>query len=178
MARSVAILGSLLVGLSLAACGDDDEKEGASAPDLVADVRLLQDAITNDPALAPLEDVDEAVSDDLPARASELVEAGALPAARRQVDLLEGLELTTPEGRRLKRKLLDAYRDRVGALEGYRDALARGPVEDLVLVDAMEALRQTDQAVMDVDASLSEVRPLAEPRATKRSATEETPIER
>jgi hypothetical protein len=42
----------------------------------------------------------------------------------------------------------------------------------------MEALRQTDQAVMDVDASLSEVRPLAEPRATKRSATEETPIER
>jgi len=159
---ALALAAVLGLGLGAFACGDDEGEEEGPAPDVIADVRSLQDVVTADPALGPIEDAEAMVDDERQALAAELLEQGGIPAARRQVEAVEALEMTTPEGRRLRRRLKRAYAGRVEALEHYREVLARGFMEDLEYVEAMGAVREALEAVEEVDDALGEIRELPE----------------
>ncbi len=156
-----------LFACALVACGHDggraeDGEHEPPPPDLVTEVRALQRVITDDPALTPLEDVDDAIRQQRPVLAAQLLETGAIPAAERQVEALEGTRVTTPEARRFRRGLIDAYRRRIDALDTWKGVLAQGGEEDLALVDAMSAVRAADEAVLDIDHQMQEVRPIPE----------------
>lgn len=145
-----------LVGCVLvlaAACGDGAAPEGPP-PGLRDDARTILEVASDDPTVGALEEVDDAVLENLPTRAAELLERGAIPAARRQAERLDRLEVSTPEGRRLHRRLLEAYRDRTEALEAYRESLRRGEVEDLRLVEAMGAQREAETEIAALMAEL------------------------
>lgn len=159
----------LAAAVLLCACGDDDE---GPSRELEADARLLSEAMVEDPAAGALEEVDEAMLDDLPARAAELLESGAIPASRQQAERVEALEMSTAEGRRLRRRLLDAYRARTAALEQYREALARGHVEDLRLTDSMRAQREAHERLLDIDEALAGILGREEPERERRDERE------
>jgi hypothetical protein len=152
--------------LLLGACGDDGEE--GPPPDLVADVHRLQDAITTDPALGPIEDAEAMVDDERHALAAELLEQGGIPASERQVETVRGLELATRRGRLLRRRLARAYEQRTEALERYREVLSRGFMEDLELVEAMGGVRESLEAITEVDDELTEIRPLPEGEEERR----------
>lgn len=147
----------------LAACGDDDEGEAPIPQDLVEDARRLQDVIASDPAITALEEAEDAVADDRPVRAADLLLAGGIPAAGRQVERVRAVTLGTDEGRALQRRAVAAYEARVEALGQYRLALERGVVEDMTLVEALRAQREADEAILAVDEALADIRPLAGP---------------
>ncbi len=140
-------------------CGDDGEQDGPS-PDVVADVRALQDAVTRDPAIAPLADAEGMVDEERSALAAQMLEQGGVPAARRQVEAVEAVEVGTAEGRRFRRRLAGAYAERVTALEEYQRILSRGYMEDLEFVEAMGAVRESLDAVASIDDELGLLRPL------------------
>ena len=160
----------LALGLALAVagwgCGDDDE---GPSPDLKADARALSLAMVEDPAAGALEEVDEAMLDDLPARAAELMERGAIPASRQQTARIEALEMSSVEGRQLRRRLIEAYRARTRALEQSQRVLARGDVEDIALTDSLRAQREAHDMVLAVDDELAIIldRPEPEPEREK-----------
>ncbi len=160
--------GAILALALLVACGDDDEQEGPP-PDLVADVEKLQDAITTDPAIAPIEDAEAMVDDERHALAAELLEQGGIPAAERQVEAVRDLTLGTRRGRLFKRRLARAYEDRVAALERYRVVLTRGFMEDLELVEAMGGVRESLEAITEIDDELAEIRPIPETEERRRA---------
>lgn len=165
MSRAAAAL-SLLV---LVGCGDD---EGPSR-DLRADARALSEIVVDDPAAGALEEVDDAMLDDLPARAAQLLEEGAIPASRRQAERVRALEVRTTEGRRLRRRLLEAYRARTTALEQYREALERGHVEDLKLTDSLHAQRDAHDQLLEIDAELGRILGREEPEEERRRGARE-----
>ncbi len=148
----------MVIALSLlVACGDDAEEAGPP-PDLVADAVRLQDAVTADPALGPIEDAEAMVDDERHALAAELLEQGGIPAAERQVEAVRAVELSTRRGRLLRRRLARAYEQRVEALERYQEVLSRGFMEDLALVEAMGGLREAINAITEVDDEIAEIR--------------------
>ena len=122
-------------------------------PDLDAELRadgaLLVRLLDEDPARQPLADVQRAIDDDKPVRASELIETVALPSARRIAGDARRLGMTTAEGAGLRERTATALDARVAALDGYARALARGPIEDLELLDAMRDVRRADQAIAE-----------------------------
>lgn len=122
-------------------------------PDLDAELRadgaLLVRLLDEDPARQPLVDVQRAIDDDKPVRASELLETVALPAARRIAEDAHRLGVTTAEGDALRDRTAAALDARAAALSAYAAALARGPIEDLVLLDAMRDMRRAEQAVAE-----------------------------
>jgi len=156
---------ALVLALALGACDAGDTEPPPVSPELREDVALLQRALTEDLELLALDEVDEALAADLPVRAGDLLEAGALPAARRHASELRALELRTERGRRLRERaaaLLDA---RAQALAEYRELLRRGLVEDIALLRAIEAQREAEEAIDAFLGHLEELRPLApEPR--------------
>jgi len=153
------LVGPLLAGALLLGCGDDAEPEAPDA-ELVLDVRDLQVAVTDERALGSLEEVDEAVADDLPVRAAELLEAGAIPAAERHVGQLRDLPMRTASGRGLRAQAVEVLQARADALEQYRAALERGLVEDVTLLEALGAQRRAEEEVDAFLGELEAIRPL------------------
>lgn len=132
------------------------ERRGPSAEEeaRTRDAAALRAVLNADPALPVLEEVRQVVEEDLPVRAADLLEMAAIPAARRQTDAVGRCTLETQEGRALQRRAQEAYRARLAALRDYRRALARGPIEDLVLLDAVHALRASEEELAAVHASV------------------------
>lgn len=137
---------SLLPVLVLSfACGEDTPE--GPPPDVRDDARILAEVLADDPTPRALTEVDEAIMDDLPARAGELLESGAIPAAQTRLELAEAAEVRTTEGRLLRNKVVAAMRARVAALEDYREVLARGQVTDLRLAAALRKQREAEGAL-------------------------------
>lgn len=159
-ARAAAVSRVLALGLALGAglaCG------GPAPSDPVrvrADARALQVVLANDRTVAILEEVDRAVDDRLPVRAAELIDRAALPAARTLRERLEQATIVTPEGERVRTKAVGVASRRVRSLEQWRDALARGTVEDMQLVDAMRSQRAVERELVALDDELAKLRPL------------------
>jgi hypothetical protein len=139
------------------ACGDDDAPE-PPAPELVGDVRALQDALADDTTTRGLEDVDD-VAETLPVRAAGMLTSGVIPAARRQADAVEAVAVSTEQGRALKAQALGACRARVTALEEYVPLLERGREEDYALVANLRAQREADEAIVAVLDALDAIHP-------------------
>jgi hypothetical protein len=142
-----------LCAIGLYACGDDDAAQPPPA-DLREDARAIAEILADDPTPAALVEVDDAILDDLPVRAAEMLESGAIPAARRQVEAAEALDLGTPDGRQLRNRVVTAMRARVHALEAYRDALARGEVEDLQLAQALREQRAAEASIAEASVAV------------------------
>lgn len=157
-----ALLLPIFAVLALA-CGS--EPAPGVPEDLEADARALADAILEDPARLPLEEVDEAIRDDRPVLAADLIAQGATPATERQIALLSALPMTSGEGRRLRSRCVRLHRDRLRALEGMREALSRGiGHEDDQLLDAMRADAEAQVAIVAFQDELARIVPRADER--------------
>lgn len=140
--RRVAIALSFALGV---ACGGDDE--ATSERSARAEVEQLERAVHDDLELLAMEEVEDAVAEDLPVRAAELLRAGALPAARRHVERVRDLSLSTARARALQLDSVGALEARADALEQYAAALERGLIEDLQLVQALGAQRAAEERI-------------------------------
>ncbi|GAB4209878.1 MAG: hypothetical protein OHK0013_29820 [Sandaracinaceae bacterium] len=183
MTRRESLLCAVL-GVLLVACSS-----GAEAPapaDLQADVRALQNVLGQDPATLPLREVDEAIRDDRPVLAADLIRRGAVPATERQIRAIEALRMTSAEGRRLRSRCVRLHRDRLRALASLEAALSRGiGHEDEQLLDAMHADAEVQVALVRLHDELGRIvpwddgsPPLEErgvPRLPSREPVEEEP---
>ncbi len=111
------------------------------------DVARIAAELSDHLELDAMEEVEEAVAEDLPVRAAQLLRAGALPAARRHARTMEAVRVTTPRGEALREEAVAALDARATALEHYGAALERGLIEDLQLLDAIAEQRAAEAAV-------------------------------
>lgn len=159
----------VLVALALAPCaqaGCSGEAEPTGVPeDLEADVRALANQLLEDPARLPLEEVDEAIRDERPVLAADLIAEGARPATERQIELLRALRMTSAEGRRLRSRAVRLHRQRLEALDALGAALSRGiGQEDEQLVEAMHTDAEVQVGIVSLQAELARVVPELEDR--------------
>lgn len=141
------------------ACSDDSGGEAPEA-DLQTQVRTLHREVTNDLVLIALEEVEEAMAEDLPVRAAELLETGAIPAARRQAERVGALDLSHPRAIELRDRAAARLSARTDALDAYRRALQRGLVEDVTLLDALQKQREAEEAIDELLGQLEAIAPL------------------
>lgn len=135
---------------------------------LRADAALLTASIGRDPAPQILGEADGMIEDRRPVRAAEIMRTAALPAVRRQLARVAALALRTAEGRALQERAGRAYRRRAAAIERYAAALARGELEDEVLLDAVRAHREAEQEVLSVIEASQALGQPSQPTSTKR----------
>lgn len=153
--RFVVVVAALTAPPMLSGCGEE-APPAAVAEDVQADVRVLLDAVLQDVARLPLQEVDEAIRDERPVLAADLIEQGAKPATERQIERLRALPLTSAEGRRLRARAVRLFRARLDALEHLRVALARGiGQEDGQLLDAMHADAEAQIAIVALEDELA-----------------------
>lgn len=149
-----------LVGVFVLACGE----EAAETPvvDVAADARALAAVIDDDQCGPAIDDAMHAMDTDRPVMAAEILGESAVPAARQMLSRIELLRPTTSDGRTLRTRGLQAGRARVAALEHLRDALARGPVEDDVLLDAIHESAEAERDLQLLRTELAVHAPLPE----------------
>ncbi len=164
LVRGARVPGLLVPGLLvpglvvLGACSSGEDP--AARADLEADVRALELTLAEDPATLPLHEVDEAIRDDRPVLAADLILQSAIPATERQIHALEAVRVTSPEGRRLRTRSIRLHRDRIRALQGMRAALARGTGhEDDQLLSAMHADADAQVAIVRFHEELGRIVP-------------------
>ena len=151
---------TLALVLTACACGNDAPEVAEPEADLRAEVRLLQRAMTRDLVLLSLEEVEEAMAEDLPVRAAELLESGAIPASRRQAERVAGLATHHPRAQALRDEAVELLGERTRALEAYQRALERGLVEDVTLLDALSSQREAEEAIDAFLGRLEAIAPL------------------
>lgn len=153
----------LAFALALLFSGCEEDEPEAPAPDIVTDASEIQRVLADDLAMLSLEEVETAVDDDLPARAAELLEQGAIPNVRRQREAVTALSPGTDQGRELQTEALGLVDARIEALQSYREVLARGLVQDdLAMLDAIRAQRRAEEAMTGFFDRLEEIHPLPE----------------
>ncbi len=161
---ALGIAAPVAMPLALASCSSGEDAT-PQREDLEADARALANAMLEDPARLPLEEVDEAFRDDRPVLAADLITQGARPATERQIERIRALEITSAEGRRLRSRCVRLYRARLTALEGMRDALSRGiGQEDEQLVLAMHADAEAQVAIVAFEDELARLAPMDDGR--------------
>ena len=157
--RGIAIA---LVALHLVACSSGETPVGPSA-DTQAEVRAMQQVLEDPTVLSALTDVDEAIRDDRPALAADLIARGAMPETERQIRSLELLSIETPEGRRFRTQAIRLHRDRLRALSLMQAAFARGTGhEDDAWLEAIHADSEAQVALVHFEEELSRISPLPE----------------
>lgn len=162
-----------LATLALLACSGEGDAT-AAGPALEADIERLRLLMIDDPAQTPLAEV-ERVAVERPIEAARLLETGGIPAARRQLRAAETLHVRSDEGRRLKRRLVAAYRDRVTALVEYEDVLEGGSMEESRLLDVLRAQSAVELALMRVDGDMETLVPTAGPREGEAEGDDDEP---
>ena len=155
--RQLALATFCGVALTLAACGSSAEPVGPTVSEQ-GDVNAVLEALTQDEAILVLEEADRFVADDLPARAAQMLESGALPSMHRHIERVDALVVGTPLGRRLKTSALEKLRARETSTAAYARILARGLVEDLAFVEASAAQRQAEAALLELAEEIQAIR--------------------
>lgn len=152
-----AHLGAAFLSALLLGCGASDSTAHESVE---SDVRAIAAVLARDPARLPLSEVDEAIRDDRPVLAADLIARTAIPATERLIEQLAALEPTSSEGRRLRNRAVRAHRDRIEALRSLEGALARGVgQEDERLLDAMRADARAQMAIVALEDELNRLVP-------------------
>ncbi|MCA9617274.1 MAG: hypothetical protein H6721_22095 [Sandaracinus sp.] len=149
------------LGMCLGACGSSEPS--GPPPELRDDARALEELLADDLVLLAVAEADEAVADDLPVRGAERLRAGAIPAARRQVEQARAVSAATAEGVALRDEVVAALDARRAALERYADVLERGLVEDLELAVALRAQREAEGGI---DTLLGRLQAIRQPENT------------
>ncbi len=149
--------------VALVACSDDSAQTPEPTADLQTEVRTLHREVTNDLVLISLEEVEEAMAEDLPVRAAELLQSGTIPAARRQARRVEELELGHPRAQALRERAVERLGARTEALQAYQQALERGLVEDVTLLDALQKQREAEEAIDALLGELEAISPVETP---------------
>jgi hypothetical protein len=133
--------------------------EPGPPPSLVADVRTLRAVIAADEAEAHITEAELIASDRRPVRAGDMVEAAALPSARRQVERARDAAVTTREGRAFARRLREAYAERVRGLTVWRRYLEGAATDDDLLLESSTLLRSAQLEILAVDRDMDAVTP-------------------
>lgn len=154
--RSPVVASLVLV---LGACGEHDD--GSAARSVEADARVLVAIVSSDPSASVLDDVDDAIDTDRPVLGADLLTELGLPALRRQVTRIEDASVATTEGRTLRARALRLYRARVSGYEAYRDLLTRGLVDDMALLDALDAVSENEREILALARDLAALVPTA-----------------
>lgn len=164
MRRGIA---SALLVLHLAvACSSGEEHTGPSA-DTQAEARAIQQVLADTTALAALTEVDEAIRDDRPALAADLISRGAIPETERQIRVLETLDVASSEGRRFRTQAIRLHRDRLRALALMQAAFARGTGhEDEQWMNAIHADSEAQVAIVHFEEELLRIAPMPEQEPT------------
>jgi hypothetical protein len=150
--RALAVIAALLV-----ACGEDD----ATRPsDLSAESVAIAAVIDDDRCGPAIDDAMHAMDTERPVMAAGILGSTALPAARQQLGRVEAIEAGSAEARTLRSRAVRIHRARIAALEALRDALARGPVEDEQLLDAIHASAEAERDLQALRAELATHAPL------------------
>lgn len=152
---ALALAGALLLG-----CGDDEAE--TAPPDVGADARAIAEVMDADECGPAIDDAMHAMDTERPVMAAGILAESALPAARQQLGRLEAVEAATPDGRTLRSRALRIHRARITALEHLRDALARGPVEDEALLDAIHESATAERELTTLRMELAPHAPLPE----------------
>jgi len=151
-----------LVALHLAACSSGEAPAGPSAG-TQAEVRAIQQVLEDPTVLSALTEVDEAIRDDRPALAADLIARGVVPETERQIRTLETLSIDTPEGRRFRTQAIRLHRDRLRALNLMQAAFVRGTGhEDDAWMDAIHADSEAQVALVHFEEELARIAPLPE----------------
>ncbi len=164
----------LLVAMaSLAGCGG--EPEGPS-PTLLDDITTLRQVVIANPAANPIASAERA-ADDRAVLASRLLQSGAIPAARRQIEAVQAAEVGSAEGRGWKERLETAYRLRVDGLEQWRTFLAAEGRDEEQLLEATSTLRRAEVSVVQIDLEMETVSPTRRRRGgeTVAASAEDSP---
>lgn len=154
-------IATALIALHLmVACSSGNETPAGPSADTQAEVRAIQQVLDDPTALGALTDVDEAIRDDRPALAADLIARGAMPETERQIHVLETLSIETPEGRRLRTQAIRLHRDRLRALTLMQTAFARGTGhEDEQWMEAIHADSEAQVALVHFDRDLGRIAP-------------------
>jgi hypothetical protein len=150
---------AVVIAALLVACGED---EAARPADLAAEAVAIAAVIDDDRCGPAIDDAMHAMDTERPVMAAGILGSTALPAARQQLAWVEAIEAGSPEARTLRSRAVRIHRARVVALEGLRDALARGPVEDDALLDAIHASAEAERELQLLRAELAAHAPLPE----------------
>ncbi|MGF1466996.1 MAG: hypothetical protein ACFCGT_12765 [Sandaracinaceae bacterium] len=140
---STPLLISVLAAGSVG-CGASSEP----SPDVRREAARLLTALEDDPAEAPLAEVELLVDRELWGRARTVLVGEALPAARRQGRRVEALRFETGPVRAAHVRARRAYRDRARALLAYRDVLAELGRDDDAFYRALEELTDAQRLLL------------------------------
>lgn len=153
--RPSSIRGALLAScLTLVGACSGVSSEGG---DPVVDGRRLQEVLLADRTEGVLREADEAVREERPVTASDLI-GTAIGSTETVIANIREVPAESPEGRRLRERALRVYRERVVALTRYRDTLARGVmVDDESLYEALHEYRVAEGHMSELFDSLSEL---------------------
>ena len=124
MSRLITFVFVCGLARSFSACGGDDE---GVDQDEQQDLQSIIAALAQDEALDALEEADVALRQDLPVRAGGLIEAGALPALRRQKARIEELVVSTALGRTKRRETVALLQTRDRTSRALSDCAFAGP---------------------------------------------------
>lgn len=138
------------------------EGKGPS-PALRDEVTQLRAILRDDPASAPIEEV-EKIARERPVHAAEALEREALPLARRQLERVRELRAETDEGKAYVERIAAAYAERVSGLERWRLYLADGAIDDFALLESTRMLREATVALVTIDREMDSVLPIERPR--------------
>lgn len=152
-----AARGALAVALSIG-CGPS-----GPGPELRAEVATLREIIQDDPAAAPIAEV-ERVAVERPVHAAQMLERDAIPAARRQVALVREASVTTEPGRGYARRVAEAYAERLRGLEQWHGYLEDAATDDAALLESITTRRHASVALVTVERDMDAVTPIARPR--------------
>ncbi len=137
-----ALIAALAVG-----CGEDAPAVEPSVAE-PTDARALAAILDDDPTGPAIDDAVRAADTRRPVMASGILANSAVPATRLQIDRIEAWAPESPNGRTLRTRALRIHRSRLTALEHYRDALARGEVDDEVLLDALHETSSVERELL------------------------------
>lgn len=146
-------LAIVVVGL-LVACGNHEEELAATR----RDVLLLQEVLGADRSAPLMIDAEQAVSQRKPVHAARLIETAVLPQLDAQIARVTGVQLATVAVRKVRLRLVDAYRKRREGLALYRSVLATGTLDDIDVIEALRVQRDAEAQLLALDRELLDMR--------------------
>lgn len=131
---------------------------------MTAEVVRLEAVLLSDVAADSLREVDEALDDDRPVMAAELIRNVVAPAMARQMARIEEVAAASAAGRQFRERAIRVQRERRHTLEEYGAVLARGVggIDDDQLVAALHAYGESERSYLALLEELTSLVPIGQ----------------